>query len=345
MQPQLILYIGSLSPNCNSYKRYKTLMDLGYNIVGIDIEKTVYVKNISASIHHRFNIGYGIYKLNKQVDKAIDELKPDLIWVDNKPYLKARTLKRISSKLPKSKIVNLVTDDANGKYKFSWWLTRKTAKYYHHHFVQRTENFAEYLSWGARKVDYCLRSFDPKFHKIINLSEAEQKEYTCDVGFIGTYEEERAEYIAFLIENGVPVKVVGDGWIGKKYWDIIKPNFLRKSIYSEEYVKRLNAIKIVLHFIRVANRDQQDSRTFEIPACGSFMLAQRTPVHEKLFVEDKEVVFFDTKEELLEKCTKYLKDTEARNFIKMNGYKKMYDAKYDHSSRLIEVLKKIYETE
>ncbi len=343
MTPKLILYIGSLSPNCNCYKRYKTLIDLGYNVVGIDIDKSIYVKNITASIHHRFSVGYGIYKLKNQVLKAVDELKPDLIWVDNKTYLMESTVKKIIAKLPTSKLINVVTDDANGRYKAYWWVTRKTAKYYHHHFVQRTENIEEYYSWGAKKVDYCIRSFDPNFHKVVELTNEEKQNYSCNVGFIGSYEEERAEFIAHLIENGIPVKVIGDGWMNKKYWSIIAPHYISKGVYSDEYVKRLNAMQIALHFIRVANRDQQDSRTFEIPACGAFMLAQRTPVHEELFDENKEAVFFDTKQELLEKCRYYLSENALRIEIKKNGLTKVYKAGYDHSSRLIDVLKKVYQ--
>jgi spore maturation protein CgeB len=342
VKPNLILYIGSLSPNCNCYKRYKTLSDLGYNVIGIDIDKSIYVKNITASIHHRLNIGYGVYKLNKQTLKAVNDFKPDLIWVDNKPYLWKSTLKSILKKLPNSKMINVVTDDANGRYKFSWKMTPKTAKYYHHHFVQRIENFDEYYGWGANKVDFCLRSFDPNFHKIVELTYEEKEKFSCEVGFIGSYEEERAEYIAHLIDNGIPVKIIGDGWTNKKYWKTIKPHYLSKGVYSEEYVKRLNAIKVVLHFIRVANRDQQDSRTFEIPACGAFMLAQRTPIHENLFKENIETVFFDNKEELLEKCLKYLNDDNLRNNIKANGHKKVHEAKHDHSSRLKYILEKIY---
>ncbi len=343
MTPERILYIGSLSPNCNCYKRYKTLVNLGYNVIGIDIDKTIYVKNITASIHHKLNIGYGIYKLNKQVNKAINDLKPDLIWVDNKPYIWSSTLRKIIKKLPDSKIINLVTDDANGRFKSSWKITPKTAKYYHHHFVQRIENFDEYYSWGAKKVDFCLRSFDPNFHKILELNNKEREEFSWNVGFIGSYEEERAEFIAYLISNGISVNIIGDGWVNKKYWKIIEPHYVSKGVYSEEYVKRLNAIKIVLHFIRVANRDQQDSRTFEIPACGAFMLAQRTPIHEDLFEENVEAVFFDNKEELLEKCLKYLNDDSLRNKIKANGYAKVHAAKHDHSNRLKYVLSKIYE--
>ncbi len=340
MKPQLILYIGSLSPNCNCYKRYKTLLDLGYNVVGIDIDKSIYVKNITASIHHRFSIGYGIYKLKQQVIKAVDELKPDLIWVDNKPYLMESTLKKIIKKLPKVKLINVVTDDANGRYRSYWWVTRKTAKYYHHHFVQRTENIEEYYNWGAKKVDYCLRSFDPNFHKIVTLTIDEKKQFSCNVGFIGSYEEERAEFIAYLIKNGVAVNVIGDGWINKKYWSTIAPHFISKGVYSDEYVKRLNAMQIAVHFIRVANRDQQDSRTFEIPACGAFMIAQRTPVHEKLFDENKEAVFFDTKEELLEKVKYYLENVSERKAIAEAGHAKCFTAGYTHSDRLIDVLNK-----
>lgn len=342
MHPISILYIGSLTPNCNSHKRFKTIISLGHNVTAIDIDKSIYVKNITASIHHRLNIGYGLYKLNKQIKKEIVASKPNLVWVDNKPYLNKNTLNFILKNLPHTKIINLVTDDANGKFKASWKITRRTAKYYHHHFVQRTENFNEYYSWGAQKVDYCLRSFDPNFHKILELTIEEKKLFSCDVGFIGSYEEERASYISFLIENGISVKVIGDGWVNKKYWKTIQPHFISKGVYSDEYVKRLNAIKVVLHFIRVANRDQQDSRTFEIPACGAFMLAESTPVHEQLFENNKEAVFFTTKDELLEKCKYYLKNDEVRNKIRINGYNKVHKAKHDHKSRLIDVFNKIY---
>lgn len=262
-------------------------------------------------------------------------------WVDNKPYLSAATLKRIKAKQPNTKIINLVTDDAFGAYKAKWNLAHKTAKHYDWYFVQRPENIAEYTSCGANNVAFCFRSFDPNFHRPLALNNYDLQKHKTQVGFVGSYEEEREAYIAYLIENGIDVKVSGDAWQGKKYWHLIKNNYAGESVYGDEYIKRINGMDICLHFLRKGNRDSQDSRTFEIPACKVFMLAQRSALHEQFFEENKEAAFFDSKEDLLQKVKYYLQHTEERNAIAIAGYNKCFSAGYTHNARLVSVIKKV----
>jgi spore maturation protein CgeB len=336
-----ILYVGSLSEQSNSFRRFKTLAGLGHNIEGIDIDPLIYKSRFSR-FHHHFNAGPGIYKINRLIIDKIVEIKPDLLLVDNKPFITSRTLNIIRKLQPSIKIVNLITDDPTGRYKYAWRLCLSTAKLYDFHFVQRKVNVQELLNAGARKVELCYRSFDPTFHRPIQLQQEDQKKYESNVGFIGTYEDVREEYVAYLIENKIPVSVTGDGWSKGKNWKLIEPYYNGPSIYGEAYIKTINGMKIALHFLRHANRDEQDSRTFEIPACGVFMLGESSDLHRMLFNENEEAVFFTTKEELLNKVQYYLLHDEERKRIARNGRERCIKSGYDHTSRLNQVIEVVF---
>jgi spore maturation protein CgeB len=53
-------------------------------------------------------------------------------------------------------------------------------------------------------------------------------------------------------------------------------------------------------------------RAFELAACGVFQLLQRVPSVEEFFIVGKEIVCFDTKEEMLDKIRFYLAHDEER---------------------------------
>ena len=336
-----ILYVGSLNPQSNSFRRYRTLQELGIKMEAVDIDADVY-GNFFSSLHHRLNIGPGIVKLNKKIAKKISAFKPQLIWVDNKPFITVKTIQKSKLQMTGIRWINLITDDPNGRYKKAWCLLRATASLYDLHFVQRIENIEELKGFGAKKVLLCFRSYDPAFHRPVILSEAEKNKYASVVGFIGTYEKEREEAIAFLIKNKIEVHVTGDGWPGGEHWNIIKPFYKGPSVYGDEYVKRLNGMEIALHFLRHANRDGQDSRTFEIPACKVFMLAERSELHQQFFEEDIEAVFFSSNNELLEKIKYYMTDKEVRLKIAAAGYARGIKSGYSHKERLAQVLHQIF---
>jgi len=337
-----ILYVGSLEKDGNSKKRFHTLQKMGYQVEGIDIDPYIF-RPFWLRFHYHLYLGPGIIALNKEVLNKIKDLKPDMLWVDNKPYLKAWALKSIRNDFPDMKIVNLITDDPFGSYSYCWKLIYHTFKYYDIHFVQRSINISELKRKGANRVEICYRSFDPEFHRPLPEIQKLRNHQKTVVGFIGSYEEEREAHIAYLVRNGIHVEITGNGWTEGKEWNLLKDCYKGPSVFGDGYVEAINRMDIALHFLRKINRDQQDSRTFEIPACKVFMLAERSYLHQELFTEGDEVDFFTSKEELLQKLKYYLANPELRLQMAAAAYNRSFTSGYFHESRLNKVLDSIFD--
>ena len=332
-----ILYVGSLATWCNSLRRFQAITRIDPSTESVDTDPYILAKYISGFQHH-LNIGPGVSLLNVEIRKRCRRKQYDIILVDNKPFLSRKTMKYIKQKNPDIKIANLLTDDPFGKFKRSWPVFKRTARFYDIIFVQRKVNISELKNLGVKRVEICYRSYDPAFHRPLQLTDDDLINYKSTVGFVGTYESFREEFVVYLIQNNIPVKITGDGWPKGKYWKLIEPNYQGNSTYGESYIKTINGMDIALHFLRHGNRDEQDSRTFEIPACGVFMLAEKSDTHLSLFEDGSEAVFFSTKEQLLEKVKYFLEHQDERKAIARAGLARCLQSGYSHEGRLSQVL-------
>ena len=82
-------------------------------------------------------------------------------------------------------------------------------------------------------------------------------------------------------------------------------------------------------------------RTFEIPACRGFLLAERTPLHQELFTEGKEAEFFSSTEECADKIRFYLSHESARAQIAQRGFQRCLDSDYSLRSSMAQALEQI----
>ncbi len=147
----------------------------------------------------------------------------------------------------------------------------------------------------------------------------------------------RARSLSYLAENGIAVRVWGNGW---EAWAARPPGLIiedRAVVNTEHdlaHTKSLCATRINLGFLRKLNRDTQTDRTMEIPACGAFMLAERSDDHLRLFEEGHEAAFFGSDDELLEKVRYYLGHEDERAAIARAGRQKCLDAGYSETERM-----------
>jgi len=338
-EPKKILYVGAISPGQTCYERMKAMQDLGHTAEGINTwGRLSFWQQVIAKLAQITGFSPDLLGVNRAIKEQIQSRPFDLLWVDKGTVVRLNTLRWAKQRQPDCQLVHLNPDDPFGHFRKGWKVFLKAIPCYDVHFVARTPNIEEYKSLGGRNILVYDRSYSKTLHLPIELANEEKAKYNVPVGFIGSYARERARMIAYLIQNGIPVAVYGDGWAHREYWDVIRPHYRGASRYGEGYVKIINGMGIALHFLRHENRDEQDSRTFEIPACGAFMLAERSRKHEKFFRENEEAVFFDTAEELLKKVRYYLARPDEARQIAASGRNRCIESGYDHHSRMERLL-------
>lgn len=97
----------------------------------------------------------------------------------------------------------------------------------------------------------------------------------------------------------------------------------------------------VIRTLEIPARDRHVMRTFEIPACGAFMLAERTDEHLELFEENREAAYFGSVEELLDKVRYYLSHEDERQRIAKAGYRRVTAGRHTYLDRLKEILDQV----
>jgi len=338
-----ILFTYPLIKGSTSYELYKALLrknDIEVIPLFNYIEQGVYLSGSNTlvlKIMNKLKLPFDTLGLNKKL-LNYDFSKIDILFTIKGNTIKPSTLKNIKKRCPNIKILSWSQDDMYAWHNRSLYYTFGL-KYYDLIITQKSYNVEELKSIGAKNVLFQNKAYSKDIHKKYNC----EKYKNIDVLFIGHFEQERYESMLYLAKNGIKIDVYGPKW--EKYQDIHTNLIIHnKSLIGEEYAKALSNAKISLCFLRKINRDLQTSRSVEIPACGGFMIAERTDEHKKLFEEDKEAVYFESNEELLEKVKYYLENKEERNKIAEAGYKKTREAGYSYDDRVEEIVRYVKES-
>lgn len=274
------------------------------------------------------NICKNIKSVNDLVlRKAIDF---DVIFIVKGNFITKDTLKVLKENSPSLMVVGWSSDDMYLPHNHSS-IFKGAAGFYDFYYTSKSNNIdgKELESMGFRRVGFLHQGFDSGEHK---YKKVPGSLFEDKVVFVGYGEEDRFNKMNFLAKNGVHVHVWGNGWTK---WMRIRAHknlhIYGYPLVGERYVEVLANSKISLCFLRKLNRDRHTARTFEIPACGGFMLAERTSEHLEYFSEDHEAVYFSDDHELLDKVRIYLKDDRMRSEISKNGYKRSIEDDYSYN--------------
>ena len=339
-----ILLVGDASPQDriifyrNAFKRLGCEVEI-LNTRGI--YKVSFLNRVLNRFVFKTPIYFGTKKLNLTVIKKAEENKPDFILFFKPAYIYPSALLKIKSY--GIKIFSWYPDDifySKNSSRFFY----KSISLYDCHFSTKSFNIKELIDFGAKKAIFLPHAVDLSCHHPVKVSAAEKEQLGADIVFIGTYaDDKRNDYLERLCQDGYDIKIYGNGWHKHpKNSCLFKKGFIKfKDAYCEDSSKIFNASKIILAFLRKHNRDAQTGRTYEIPACGAFMLHERTDEAMAIFEEGREVDFFESYEELKKKINFYLSHEEKRNEIARRGYFKTLTPDFSYDDRAKKLLRYI----
>lgn len=338
----IIVLIPNFAESCEYNLRLRAIKKLVRNVDIVDM-------STPATLWYRianklFQLGLPVSlpdtaKVNSKIKSRIKSKVYDVIWVEKGLVLWPETLDYIKRSQPNAVLVNMTPDNMMERP----WQSKQYLKcipYYDYHITTKPFIIDKFYQKGAKNVICVNKTYQSDFHYPRELTIEDRKRLGADVGFVGTWDQERCDSMIFLAKNGIKVKVYGEKeW--KRYVGKVKNlTIVPHSLYDDDYAKSISAFKISLCFLKKRAFDTTTNRSVEIPACGGFMLAERTSDHLKLFEEGKEAAYFDTNEELLEKCNYYLAHEEERKAIADAGRKRCLKSDYTNEA----MLKNVFET-
>ncbi len=340
-----IIYVGTSFSGGTCLQRMQGLKDIGHEITLVDtqpLDVQKKEKQFFFKIRRKIFGPADLAGINQDIVNLIKKNEYDISWVDKGLTVEPETLRSIKEISPSSIIVSYSPDDMmnpdNSSRQYMGCI-----RDYDVHITPNRFNVKELKELGAKNVYFMPRGFCRKTHRPVKVSKEEKKYIGGQVGFIGGFEEERARSIAFLAENDIPVKIWGNwpkNWAKKNRFDSVQ--IMGSCLWGNVLKKGICSFDINLNFLRKANRDSQTTRSVAIPACGGFMLAERSEDHMALFREGAEAEFFGCDEELLNKILYYRENNKKRETVARAGYERCINSGYSNEDRLKNVLADIF---
>jgi spore maturation protein CgeB len=278
---------------------------------------------------------FDAYLYNQQLLKKVRRKKPSLLFIIDGKIFSKNTLQKIR----KTGVcaANWFTDDP-----FDFKTSSRICNYYNYFFTHDSYIIPKYTEKGQRNISFLPFACDPRIHCRQALTKFEQKEFSCDVSFVGSIGKQRIELIEKLIDLPIKFKMWGEiSNIDNRL--LIKNHYMGRASGSK-MIKIYNSSRIALN-VHVGFGEEierygygTNMRLFELAGCGTFQLVDYKKDIEKLFKIGYEIVCYKSIRDLKDKIQYYLNNPKERERIAQRMQKRAYQ-EHTYMHRMQEVLK------
>jgi spore maturation protein CgeB len=291
-------------------------------------------------------IGPVTRRMQAALTRAARDVDASVVLVWRGTHVNGATVRALRNGGTRTVIAYNNDDPFSPAYAQGSWAQRRLWRTFRHaipdydlHCCYRPHNVRELQSAGARAVHLLMPWYVPGLDRPMTLSPAEQAAWDCDVVFIGHYENDgRQAALLALADAGVRVRLYGTGWGAAELGALAAHVGTVAPVRGEAYRLALSGARIALCFLSRLNRDRYTRRNFEIPACGTAMVSERTPELCAIFQDGVEAGFFSSTAELIEIVQALLRDPARRIAMARAGRARLDAGGHSVDGRMRELL-------
>lgn len=337
-----ILYFGTLEWGCTSLQRADGLRNLAGAFYAVDTRRLLPEYTERGALT-RLAVRLGSPRLARRYAELLvaetARFRPDCLWIDQGLLLGRTAL--AAARAAGARVLVHYTPDAIGAPGMGRTIHSALAAYDLCITTKRAD-VPSYRALGARRILFSYQGYDPAVHRPLPPPAAGAAEHRCDLVFVGQRMREREGFLLALAAAlpEADLRIYGRGWETAGRGGLaraVRNRWLR----GDDYALALSNARLGLCFLNTEVGDEYTTRTFEIPACGALMLAQRSPAHEELFRDGAEAVLFGDAGELVAAARRWLADESTRARVAAAGHRRVAAADCTWRGRMRECLEEV----
>jgi spore maturation protein CgeB len=323
---------GSFAQGASEAGLAQGLRDFGWLVEEVDHGDPFDSRTLVGRLEQRLRARQWAARYNAAIIATCERVRPEVLLTVKGNFISAATLRRVAR-------LDIATVNYFPDYYLSDIPTDALAAYSH---VITTKSFQlDHLrrELGPDRAHFVHHGYMPLLHR---PHRAPGAPYSADIVYVGNASAYKARMLTPLVE-ALPdaiIRIFGGNWqpyastalgravVGRR----LTPDYMADAISHAR-------VTVALHMGKTSSSVWQDlvsTRTFEIPACGGFMLHIDNDEVRSLFDVSSEIDVFASADELISKTRYYLDHPVEREAIAARGYARAVPA-YSYSARASEV--------
>ena len=341
-----ILYLGDSRIGTNSLYRANALSRLGHEVTHLDPWLKMYSGRDNVwcdRVHYSTGYLFVQWIMRARLKRELEKLgrSYDAAWVTSGELFGPGIVRDLKAAGTRTVLFNM--DDPTGSRDGARWLSLRAAiTEYDLCALVREESVKEFSERGAHRVMRVCSGYDELEHRpFLNVADI-HPDLRSKVAFVGTWMEDRDDFMAKLIERKVPVSIWGNRWQKSPRWNKIKSAWRGPALAGRDYAGAIQGAKICLGLLSRGNRDRKTTRSAEIPYAGGLLCAERTSEHLAMYREGYEAVFWSDADECARLCHELLADAPRREAIRQAGRRRVLELKIGNEDCCRRILRELF---